>query len=292
MKNKFFATSVALLTIGSDIYKSAYEFGQKICYRGSFEENDMNDFLINHDMKQIRIKNHKGLILQGYLMEVENADKTVIIAHPFNKSALQMENYIEYFKRVLNNVNILLFDANGHGNSDGYIRGFGYHDITDLMYWNTYILQRYGNDHSIIMYGKEMGANTILNAAGLNKLKNVKAIVSEGAYDNVYSYLGYMFAKNEYTMNFVAPVIQKAIKDELSWNIRNMDTVKLIETNKIPVLFVHSNKDHLVPFSNVLELFNHDHSIKELFPIKEKHLYQIEDDEYSNIIKEFLAQNV
>ena len=59
----------------------------------------------------------------------------------------------------------------------------------DLMYFNTYLLQKYGDQHHLIMYGKGMGANTILNASGLGKLKNVDLIISEGAYDNVYHYL-------------------------------------------------------------------------------------------------------
>ena len=50
-------------------------------------------------------------------------------------------------------------------------------------------LQRYGDNHRIVMYGQGVGANTILNTAGLNKLKNVDLIISEGAYDNAYHYL-------------------------------------------------------------------------------------------------------
>lgn len=295
MRKKFLATSVALLTtsIGGQVCKEAYEFGRKICYRESFEDLDMTDFIEEHDIKKVRIKNQKGLLLQGYLIERENADKTIMIAHPFNESSLAMEKYIEYFEKLVENTNILLFDANGHGNSDGYLRGFGYRDVTDLMYWNTYVLQKFGEDHSIIMFGKEMGATMILNTAGMHKLKNVKAIISEGAYDRVDRYLGYKFARNTQTMNFVIPIIQRAIKDEVSWDIKKMNTIKLVEKNEIPTLFIHSQKDFKVPFSSVLGLYNHNHSTKELFPIKEKYLYQVDDqDDYTQIIKEFLTQYV
>ena len=63
------------------------------------------------------------------------------------------------------------------------------------MYFNTYILQKFGDDHHIIMYGRGTGANTILNTAGLGKLKNVDLIISEGAYSDAYHYLGYLCQK-------------------------------------------------------------------------------------------------
>jgi len=295
MRKSLWASSIIALTasMSGSIAKEAYEYGKKIGYRGSFDESKINDLFLKHEIHDIRIKNHKGLLLQGYFIAKENANKTLIVLHSFGQSSLNMEPYIDYFERLLENTNILLIDANAHGNSDGYIRGFGYRDVIDLMYWNTYILQRFGQDHTIIMYGKEMGANTILNAAGMNKLKNVKAIISEGAYGNVYHYLGYSFAKNTKTMHLVAPIIQRAIFDELHQDIRKMNTVKFVKKNNIPTLFVHSKDDQKVNFKNVLELYNHNASFKELFPIKEKYLYQIdESDEYSQTINHFIKDYI
>lgn len=291
MKKKLIGTSLLALTagIGGKITIEAYEYGKKALYRDSFSDVEVLD---NDDFKRIKIRNHKGLLLQGYLLEVENADKTLLIAHPFMESSVVMEPYVAFFKRILKNMNILLIDANAHGNSDGYIRGFGYRDITDLMFWNSYILQKFGQNHSIIMYGLEMGANTILNTAGMKKLKNVKAIISEGAYTSVYHYLAYRFAKNMKTMHAIAPFIRMAIKNEIDQDIKKMNTVTLVKSNDIPTVFIHSKADKRVDFSQVLQLFNNNASDKELFPIKENYLFELEglNDEYSRSIEEYIIK--
>jgi hypothetical protein len=273
------ATVATMATLGN-IYKEAYVFGKEVVYRESFLGKGIDN------LESIKIKNHKELILQGYLYN-QNANQTLIVLHPFNESSYDMIPYIEYFKNILN-ANILLVDALAHGNSDGYIRGFGYKDVTDLMYWNAYVLQRFGSDHSIIMFGKEMGANTILNTASLNKLKNVKAIISEGAYDSVNHYLSYNFTKNEKTMSLVSPIIRQAILNEVKLDINKMNTVEMIKNNTIPTLFIHSQKDKKVYFNSGLNLYNKANCEKEFIAIKEKALYEssIEED-----IKEFLELN-
>lgn len=293
MKKRVIGTSLLALTagIGGKAAKEAYDYGKKVLYRDSF--SNVEDEVLEHDdLKKIKIKNHKGLLLQGYLLEVENADKTLLIAHPFKESSIVMEPYVDYFKNLLKNTNILLIDANAHGNSDGYIRGFGYRDITDLMFWNSYILQKYGQDHSIIMYGLEMGANMILNTAGMKKLKNVKAIISEGAYTNVYHFLGYRYSKNLKTMHACAPFIRMAIKNEMDQDIKKMNTVALVKNNDIPTVFIHSKADKRVEFSQVLQLFNNNASDKELFPIKENYLFELEGlkDDYSKTIEEYILK--
>lgn len=293
MKKRVIGSSLLAVAagVGGKVYQEAYQYGKRIGYRDSFADNE--DMILENDhMKKLKIKNHKGLLLQGYLLEKENAKKTVLVVHPFNESAVTMEPYIDYFDHLLGDVNILLIDAIAHGNSDGYIKGFGYRDVTDLMYWNTYLIQKYGNDHSIIMYGLEMGANMILNAAGMLKLKNVKAIISEGAYDDVSHYLSYCFAKNNTTKHFVAPIIRSAIKNELNYDIRGMNTVELVKNNEIPTIFIHSKEDAKVDFNCVLELFNNNGSAKELFPIKENFLFELDglEDDYSKTVNNYIKR--
>ena len=101
----------------------------------------------------------------------ENSQMTVLISHPFGLQAKDMQLYVPYFEDHLPEAQILLIDACAHGQSDGYIRGFGIKDVNDLVCWNKYLLETYGKDHKILMYGKEQGANTILNASGRHVFK-------------------------------------------------------------------------------------------------------------------------
>lgn len=294
MKKRTVLTSTAVtastITAGLALI---HQFSKKIIYREHLDEDNQEDWYSELGGEKIKIKNHKKLCLQGYLFEEENASRTVIGLHALKQSSSSLKNMIAYLKELFPHSHILLYDANAHGLSDGYIRGFGYKDVVDLMYFNQYVLQRYGQDHRIIMYGKGAGANTILNTSGLGKLKNVDLILSEGAYSSVYHYLGYLCQKEiKISQNICKPVMRQFIKNELNRDIKKMNAVNLVKKNSIPTIYVHAKDDQEVPFKMVFPLYNHDQSNKLLFPIKQDYLYELMglEDDYTNSLKEFIKE--
>lgn len=299
MKKKLAITGAVASTLTASTLTASFalanQFAKKMLYREHLSKENQGNWYEELHAQKIKIKNHKGLYLQAYLIEKPQAKRTIVCLHSLLCSAYSLQKTVDYLQSIFEDENILMVDANAHGLSDGYIRGFGYRDIFDLMYFNTYLLQKYGDDHRIIMYGKGMGANTILNTAGLGKLKNVDLIISEGAYDNVYHYLSLRCQKELKVSKMICgPVIRKVIKDELNADIKKMNTVSLVKKNTIPTVYVHSKVDEDVPFQMVFPLYNHDSSNKLLFPIKEQNLYELKDkdDSYSLSLIEFMNENI
>lgn len=299
MKKKLAITGAVASTLTASTLTAsialANQFAKKMLYREHLSKEDQGDWYEQLHAKKVKIQNHKNLYLQAYLIEKPSAKRTVVCLHAMMASAQSLIETVRYLESIFENDNILMADAHAHGLSDGYIRGFGYRDIFDLMYFNTYLLQKYGDDHRIVMYGQGMGANTILNASGMGKLKNVDCIISEGAYDDVYHYLTFKCQKEMKVPKYLAGrVIRKVIKDELKMDIKKMNTVELVKKNQIPTVYVHSKNDKDVPFQMVFPLYNHDASHKLLFPIKEEHLYELKDkqDSYSLSLIEFINENI
>lgn len=299
MKKKLAITGAVASTLTASTLTAsialANQFAKKMLYREHLSKEDQGDWYEQLHAKKVKIQNHKNLYLQAYLIEKPSAKRTVVCLHAMMASAQSLIETVRYLESIFENDNILMVDAHAHGLSDGYIRGFGYRDIFDLMYFNTYLLQKYGDDHRIVMYGQGMGANTILNASGMGKLKNVDCIISEGAYDDVYHYLTFKCQKEMKVPKYLAGrVIRKVIKDELKMDIKKMNTVELVKKNQIPTVYVHSKNDKDVPFQMVFPLYNHDASEKLLFPIKEEHLYDLKDkqDSYSLSLIEFMNENI
>ncbi len=299
MKKKLAVTTALASTLTASTLTAslalANQFAKKVLYREHLNKEDQGNWYEKLHAQKIKIQNHKGLYLQGYLIEKPEAKRTIVCLHELMASAKSLEKTVEYLESIFKDDHILMIDAHAHGLSDGYIRGFGYRDVFDLMYFNTYLLQKYGENHRLIMYGKGMGANTILNASGLGKLKNVDLIISEGAYDHVYHYLTKKCQREMKVPQYLAGrVIRKVIKNELKIDIKKMDTVELVKKNQIPTVYVHSKNDKDVPFQMVFPLYNHDASNKLLFPIKEEHLYDLKDkqDSYSLSLIEFMNENI
>lgn len=284
--------TISTLTAGLSLMN---QFAHNILYRQRLDKSNEEDWYSDLGGKKFKIKNHKKLYLQGYLFEEENAKRTIVCLHRLEQSSQTLKETIPYLKKLFPCSNVLLYDAHAHGLSDGYIRGFGYQDVLDLMYFNTYVLQKYGEDHHLVMYGQGVGANTILNASGLGQLKNVDMIISEGAYDNVYHYLSARCQKSlNISHKINAPIIRQFIKKEINKDIKKMNTVTLVKKNQIPTIFVHSKEDGDVPFKHVFSVYNHNASVKMLFPIKEKSLYELIDktDTYTLSLQEFVNENI
>lgn len=267
---------------------------KSIIYRHHKLDDKPSILETKYDAKSVYIKNNKGIKLRGILIETLNAKKTLLILHPFGLEAKDMSLYVPFFKERYPAWNILLIDACAHGQSDGYIRGLGIKDVNDLICWNEYILKNYGEEHKIIIYGKEAGANTALKAASKHLLKNVLTIISDGAYTSAYEILGYRLVKDYKVPKFpTLQMIRRKIKKEIRIDI-NESYPQMLKHNDIPTLFIHMKDDDFVPLEMVYPLYNANRGAKTLFVLKdEKYLYELkEDDEFKKTLKNFLLEYV
>jgi pimeloyl-ACP methyl ester carboxylesterase len=287
-KTLILTSAIAAGTSIAALYKAIGDYTKKLLYRNEIERTELSD-----EMETIRLKNEKGLVLYGYLKEKEGAKRTLVMMHRLGENASYLLEDEEQLEKLLPDANVLLLDAAAHGTSDGYMRGFGYRDADDLEAWINEMIKRFGEDHTFVLYGAGMGANTALNAAGLGKLKNVSCIISDGAYDSVASYIGAkVFKKFKVNTKLSHIVMSRVFKNETGMNIDDMDTVRLVKNNTIPTIFMHSKEDTDVPFREVFELYNHNEGRSVLFPIKEEHFYDMyQEDDYSQILAEFLKEN-
>lgn len=231
-------------------------------------------------LQSVVIKNKQGVKLHGYVVLQEHATQTMVLLHPFKKDARYMKPYLEYLKARMKDTNFFLIDARSHGLSDGYMRGLGIKDVDDLVCWNEYILNEFGNDHNIIIYGKEMGASTAIMAAGKHVLKNVSMIISDGAYTSFYQYAkDQILRKDKMPNQPTISLIKMKIKADSNINIKE-DVVRYARHNDIPTLYIHAKDDELVSLKHVYPFYNANRGSKELFVLKdEKQLYEMEESD-------------
>lgn len=293
-KGKKIISSLAVLTavaggIGA-INTFVSKMTQTLLYRYHKDEYKEGKLETRYQGKSIYIKNKQGIRLRGVLIEEEKANKTIIILHPFGLQAEDMSLFVPFFKKRIANVNVLVIDACAHGQSDGYIRGFGIRDVEDVTSWVAYVQKEYGQEHAIILYGKETGANTILNAAGKHTIKGIKAIISDGAYTSAYDILGERLVKDYKVVKFpILSLLKRKIQREVKMNIKE-SSVDNVKHNDIPTLYVHTKNDDFVPLPHVYALYNANRGKKDLFILKdERYVYELEEtDAFKNTLVTFL----
>lgn len=298
MKSKNIIKSLAFvsLLVGGVAVANTYidKFVKALLYRSKKDVLPYDDLMKQYGARDVFIDSDSNFKLHGILIETKGANTTVMMCHPFGHEASEMSMYIPYFKKKLHKTNILLVDARAHGNSDGYIRGLGIKDINDIVSWNIFLLKMYGKKHSILMYGKEFGANSILNASCKGMLQNVKAIISDGAYTSPSDILSYRL-KKDYNITKVGSIqllknkILKEIKVDIGYS-----TVSAVKLNQVPTLYFHSRLDEFVPIEHVYPLYNANGGVKELFVTKDEvYLCHVSDtDEYKEILSNFLDKYI
>lgn len=294
MKNKKTVISgLSILTAlgsGYAFYKLTKDIANGLMYRHHKDEDYSAEFEQTYPYQDIYIRNNQKIKLRGLLIERVGASKTILILHPFKKDAKAMSPYIEFFAKRYSDYNILAIDSISHGQSDGYLRGFGLKEIDDLSLWCNYLIDNYGENHKIIIYGKEAGASLALNAAGQKVLRNVVAIISDGAFTSFYDLLKHRVVhKYKLPVQPTVELIRRRIHKEIKLDIKK-NTVNNVRHNDIPTIYIHTKGDKLVPINMVYALYNATRANKVLFILKEEEfLYElIESDEYKKTLDTFL----
>ncbi|MEI0491646.1 alpha/beta hydrolase [Brachyspira intermedia] len=247
-----------------------------------FESSQKDVYTISSD----NLKLHAHLINN-------NSNVYVIIVHPYEARGSYMKYFIEKFYNM--GFNILAIDLRTHGESEGKIYSLGYLERLDVLAWIKYINDNY-NDSQIILYGISMGANAVMMCCNEDNTNNVKAIIEDAGFTSAYEQLKRRLDM-AYKFSFL-PIVEATSlmsKIRLGFSFENIDVKKRVAMSKIPILFIHGDKDELVDYNMVNKLYDACSSEKEKLIIKDGHHISAvfsNEDLYWNTIKNFISKYI
>jgi len=262
-------------------------------------EKEMNIFtektekrLLDLHMEEITIRSFDGLKLHGYYREAPSkTNKTIISVHGRPGTALRTPaQFSEWLTEY--NYNLLFIDLRSYGKSEGKYTTFGVYDHKDLLSWADYLIERAGGDIEICFYGLSMGGNTVLSTA--DKVpKEVKCIIEDCGFTSAYDQFAWMMKTMYHLPNFFISFASLINKVKLGWGFKDITTLNTVKNSKVPICFIHGDKDTFVP--TYMSIKNHEvcTAPKELHIFKDaKHArsYQIHKDEYVKTCLDFLTK--
>lgn len=143
---------------------------------------------------------------------------------------------------------LLLIDQRASGQSEGNYIGFGVLESHDCVKWAEYVAGRFGEDMPITLAGLSMGASTVLMAAAHRLPVCVKGIIADSAFSSPGDII-----QNEIqsTYHVKGSLLIKAIgfwsRILAHYGLHELSTEDAMQTNAIPVFFVHGTADRRVP---------------------------------------------
>lgn len=204
--------------------------------------------------ENVSITSYDGLKLYGTLIERDKQAPTLISFHGYH-GTYAWDGYGAYNITKKMNYNILMVDMRAHGKSEGNLVTFGIRERFDCRDWVNFVIQRFGQTCEIILSGVSMGGATVLLATELGLPDNVRLVISDCGYTDAGKMQKEMIRKLR-----IPAIIYVFIKIGARlfghFNLEETSPIKAVATMKLPIIFIHGDKDSIVPISMESQLFD------------------------------------
>lgn len=245
------------------------------------------DYYFSLNLEHISIKANDNCNLCGYLTKCQNPIGCIILSHGISCNHATMLQHVDFFKNQ--NYDVLLIDQRGYGNSDLKVSSYGFKEKEDMSLWIGH-LKKIGYEKIGIM-GHSMGASIAL----LTCTESIKPnfIISESAYSNLKELIKFKL-KNTKILSYIIMLNLNLICKVLhGFNLEEINVLKAISASDIPILFIHGDKDELIPFEMSVAMSKATNS--DIYIVKNcgHHIYKNVDvsiNTYEDKLKRFLSR--
>lgn len=194
------------------------------------------------------------------------------------------------------NYNILLPDLRAHGKSDGEYIQMGWKDRLDILKWIDVSKGIYGDTTNMVIHGISMGAATTMMTSGEDLPENIKCFVEDCGYTSVWDEFKHKL-KDEYGLPAfpILPVTSLYTQMKVDWNFKEASSLEQIKKSKLPMFFIHGDKDTYVPTWMVNKLYEAKPGEKELWivpGVEHANAYWDYTDEYVAKTNQFVSKYI
>ena len=197
--------------------------------------------------EKVYITSHDGHKLCAKLFAPENPRATVILVHGYHsKGEMDFGCVFDFYAK--RNIAMLIVYQRAHGDSEGNYLTFGAKERFDVRDWAKYLVERYGEDHSIILDGVSMGCSTVLLASCLPDLPvQVKAVIGDCGYASAKDQIAQVLKEDMHLpVPIVLPVASLLCRIYGGAFLGDADVEKQMQHAKLPTLFAHGLADDFV----------------------------------------------
>lgn len=225
-------------------------------------------YIEDYGFERHEIISDRGQKLRGYLMRPEKpSDVYVFGSHGYRSDGKGEWCYFARFYVEEMGYNFFFVDHQSHGESEGEYIGFASHEHKDALKWLGYMNDTFGKDIKIILHGISMGSATVMLMTGSDALpENVRFTVADCGYTSAMDEFTYKIETLKLPFKPLIPLISAINHKRAGYDFqKDTDALSAVAKARVPMLFIHGDKDLFVPTKMVYELYASCTSEKELF---------------------------
>ena len=226
------------------------------------------DWFRAQNPERIQITSDDGLRLVGYFLPAYDAKGTLLLLHGYRGGPFCDFGYSIRDYHALG-WNILAVCQRAHGESDGAYITYGVKERFDARDWALYLADRFGPEHNVAMIGISMGSSTALMSLGTDLPDNVKCVVADCGFTSPYEEFVHVLQRRRIPIHPVLDIAELFAKAFAGFGFKDYSTVTALKNNRRPVLFVHGEKDALVPVQFTVDNYAACTAEKQLITVPE-----------------------
>ena len=217
--------------------------------------------------EKVTVKSADGLNLSGeYALNPEPSHQWVIAVHGYRGNHSHMFTVASFYG--LRGYNVLLPDLRGCGESEGDYVGMGWPDRKDMLQWIGWIVDR-DPEARIVLHGISMGGATVIMTSGEDLPAQVKAIVEDCGYTSVWDIfedeMDVLFHLPAFPVLHTASAISSL---RAGYSFAEASALEQVKKAKVPMLFIHGEKDNFVHTEMVYPLYEACPTEKQLLVVE------------------------
>ena len=236
--------------------------------------------------------------------------------HGYTDNSIRMLNIGYLYNRQLK-YNILLPDLHGHGASEGAEIQMGWLDRLDVLQWTATADELFGRNNEtvtagdstrmrssgteMVVHGISMGAATTMMVSGevehgIHQQPFIKCFVEDCGYTSVWDEFSHELKSSFFLPPFPLMYTTSWLcEKKYGWNFKEASSLKQVAKCKLPMLFIHGDKDTYVPTWMVYPLYEAKPEPKELWIVSgAAHAvsYQENKQEYTDKVRDFVGRYI
>lgn len=172
--------------------------------------------------------------------------RTVVFCHGVQWTRYGMVKYFPYFQA--RGWNIVAYDHQGHGESEGKHPTYGIIEKEDLKQVVDWTVERFPQTECLGVYGESMGAATVMQYASLDNKADF--LVADCGYSDFTDLLRYFLEIRPIPSVLHAPMVHligRLIRRWGHFSIGDISPVKEVMKSPVPLILFHGREDRLVP---------------------------------------------
>lgn len=199
------------------------------------------------NFSDVSITSGDGLRLMGsYLPAEGEAVRNVILVHGYHSTGYK--DFAGILKYYHSDSNVLMIEQRAHRRSEGKYITMGIRESEDLALWCGFMNEKAGSHLPMYLHGVSMGGATVAMAEGEELPDNVKGIICDCGFTNPYDIAVHVSKTymNGATIPLM-PMVNRYAKWLAGIDLKEKNAPEILNSAKIPILFVHGTWDKFVP---------------------------------------------